>query len=58
MNLDMFLQALDAPDDDYWREKFIQFREAAESINRFDAATLTKIIKWNEVNNLKRSAQQ
>jgi hypothetical protein len=58
MNLDMFLQALDAPDDDYWRDKFTQFREMAEAVGRFDSGTISKIILFNEEHNLKRSAQK
>ena len=58
MNLDQFLQAMDAPDDEYWRDKFVEFRTAAEAVNRFDSNTLARIILWNEEHNLKRSAQR
>lgn len=55
MNLDQFLEALDAPDDDYWRTKFLQFKDLAESFGNFDCGTLSKIILYNERVNLKKA---
>jgi len=43
LTLDMFLQRLDAPDDDYWRAKFIEWAALSESLGKFDAHTLAKL---------------
>lgn len=39
-----FLDAVESPDDSYWREKFLEFKELAKALNNFDAHTLTKIV--------------
>ena len=44
MNLDTFIEKLDARDDDYWREKFRDFQDMARSVAQFDSRTLYKLI--------------
>ena len=39
-----FLDAVESPDDEYWRDKFLEFKELAKAFNNFDAHTLTKIV--------------
>jgi hypothetical protein len=39
-----WLDKLDAPDDDYWRDKWAEWKTLAMAVNRFDATTMAKIV--------------
>jgi len=44
LNLSKFCERLDAPEDDYWKNKFVEFQEAARMLGRFDNHTLYKLL--------------
>jgi len=44
LNLYQFCEKLEVEQDDYWQDKFLEFKELARFAGRFDAHTLCKII--------------
>jgi hypothetical protein len=48
LNLSRFCEVLDWHEDDWSKNKFLQFRELALALDRFDPATLTKLVNWKE----------
>jgi hypothetical protein len=45
LNLTQFCTVIDNDEDDYAKEKFDDLRQLARYLNRFDDATLTKLLR-------------
>ena len=45
LNYMQWLDKLDAPDDEYWQDKWQEWQILAKAVNYFDAGTLARIVQ-------------